>query len=65
MPSPQPPEPLTAVDLMLDLQGIPASPDEREAMAATFAASRAAAAALYTLPGVRYELPALTWSAAL
>lgn len=65
MPSPEPPAPQAAVDLLLDLAGIPASPDEREAMAATFAASRVSAAALYTIPGVRYELPALTWSAAL
>lgn len=54
-----------SVAAALAMAGLSLSPAEAEALAETFAHSRAAVDALYRIPEVRYELPALTWSASL
>lgn len=57
------PNPHDLVRAMLGVSGIAPADAEIDAMAAGFTASRARVSALYTIPGIRYELPALTWSA--
>ncbi|MCW2598904.1 MAG: hypothetical protein JWM02_733 [Frankiales bacterium] len=61
-PSPSPSS-QEAVQALLGIAGITVHADEEAAMVAAFAAQRTAVAALYAVPAVRYELPALTWSA--
>ncbi len=51
----------TAVLTLLQLHGLTPSATEIDAMVAGFPAARAAVAALYTVPGVRYEEPAVTF----
>jgi hypothetical protein len=46
---------------LLKMSGLTPAPDEIEVMVAGLAPSRAAVAALYTMPGVRYEEPAVTF----
>ena len=57
------PDPAAQVAALLDLAGIAPGAEETAGMVATFTASRRAVDALYDVPGVRYESPALTWSA--
>jgi hypothetical protein len=56
-------DPAAAVTHLFVLAGI--APDEEEVQAVVDAlpASRESVAALYRVPGVRYEVPALMWSA--
>lgn len=51
----------TTVLALLKMSGLSPAPDEVDLMVAGFAPSRAAMSALYTMPGVRYEEPAVTF----
>lgn len=57
--------PQASVSALLAMAGLAVYPVEAAALADAFAQSRAAVDALYRVPDVRYELPALTWSAEL
>jgi hypothetical protein len=46
---------------LLKMSGLTPAPEEVELMIAGLAPSRAAVGALYTMPGVRYEEPAVTF----
>lgn len=54
-----------AVSTLLAMAGLTVSAEEAAALAIAFAQSRTAVDALYRVPDVRYELPALTWSAVI
>jgi uncharacterized 2Fe-2S/4Fe-4S cluster protein (DUF4445 family) len=49
------------VDALLALHGITPSEDEIAKLVEAFPATRAAVATLYTMEGVRYEEPAITF----
>lgn len=49
------------VSALLQLHGITPSAEEFDKLVESYAPTRAAVAALYTMPGVRYEEPAITF----
>lgn len=49
------------VSALLQMNGLSPSAEEIDAMVAGYPAARAMVAALYTMPGVRYEEPAVTF----
>jgi hypothetical protein len=51
----------TLVLAALQQAGITPSPDEIDTMVTAYPTAREATAALYTVPGVRYEDPAITF----
>jgi hypothetical protein len=53
-----------AIDAMLDAAGLQPSADEREALSRLYATFKPGLDALYALPEVRYEAPALVFQAA-
>jgi hypothetical protein len=53
------------VGALLTMAGLAIFDEERDTMIAGFAKTRAAVDALYRVPEVRYEVPALTWSAVI
>lgn len=53
----------SAVDQLLAIAGVSPGSSETAAMVDAFAGARTSIEALYKVPGVRYELPALSWSA--
>jgi hypothetical protein len=53
-----------AIDAMLDAAGLQPSADEREALSKLYATFKPGLDALYALPEVRYEAPALVFQAA-
>lgn len=52
------------IDAMLSAAGLNPSPEEREALGAMYATFKPGMDALYALPEVRYEAPALVFQAA-
>jgi hypothetical protein len=55
--------PAAAIDQLIALAGITPDEDELQAMVDALPVQREAVAALYRVPGVRYEVPCLTWNA--
>lgn len=53
-----------AIEAMLDAAGLKPSADEREALGSLYATFKPGLDALYALPAVRYEAPALVFQAA-
>lgn len=53
-----------AIDAMLSAAGLDPSAEEREALGALYATFKPGVDALYALPEVRYEAPALVFQAA-
>ena len=51
----------TTVLALLQMNGLTPAEKEIDAMVAGYSASRAMVASLYTMPGVRYEEPAVTF----
>jgi hypothetical protein len=51
----------TTVLALLKMSGLSPTPDEVDAMVAGYPVSRQMMAALYAMPGVRYEEPAVTF----
>ncbi len=51
----------TAVLTLLQMNGLTPTEKEIDAMVAGYPAARAMVASLYTMPGVRYEEPAVTF----
>jgi hypothetical protein len=51
----------TTVLALLQMNGLTPTDKEIEVMVAGYAASRAMVSSLYTMPGVRYEEPAVTF----
>ncbi len=51
----------TTVLALLAMNSLEPSTEEVDAMVAAYPASRAMIASLYTMPGVRYEEPAVTF----
>ncbi|GAA3095097.1 hypothetical protein JOF29_004102 [Kribbella aluminosa] len=49
------------VAALLQLHTLSPAPDEVDKLIAAYGPTRAAVAALYTMPGVRYEEPAITF----
>jgi hypothetical protein len=49
------------VEALLTMNGLAPSPEEVEALVASYPTSRAAVDMLYAMPGVRYEEPAVTF----
>lgn len=49
------------VESLLAMSGITPTPAEVDQLVGSYPATRAAVAALYTMPGVRYEEPAVTF----
>ncbi|MCW2540245.1 MAG: hypothetical protein JWN95_1970 [Frankiales bacterium] len=58
----QTPDSEAIVSALLTMAGLSIFDDEKAALVGGFAANRAAVDALYKVPEVRYEVPALTWS---
>jgi len=55
------PDDRTIVESLLAMNGLTPTPAEVDKLVAGYAPSRAAAETLYTMPGVRYEVPAITF----
>jgi hypothetical protein len=49
------------VESLLTMHGISPTPAEVDTLVASYPQTRASVASLYTLPGVRYEDPAITF----
>jgi hypothetical protein len=56
-------DPAAAVAQLAALAGFTPGEDERQALVDALPVTRESIAALYRVPGVRYEIPALMWSA--
>jgi len=52
-----------AIAQLIALAGITPNEEETQAMVDALPVNRASVDALYAVPGVRYEVPCLTWSA--
>lgn len=62
LPTPAPVDE-AAVDAALAAAGISVAPDDRARLLTVYATCRPAIAAMYALPEVRYEIPALVFQA--
>jgi len=62
MPSAQPDD-REVVNALLTLNGLQPSPEEVDGLVAAYPGLRDAVAKLYTMPGVRYAEPAVTFDA--
>jgi hypothetical protein len=51
----------TSVLALLQMSGLTPTPEEIDTMVAGYPLARQAAQSLYTVPGVRYETPAITF----
>jgi hypothetical protein len=51
----------TSVLALLQMSGLTPTPDEIDTMVTAYPLARQAVASLYTVPGVRYETPAITF----
>jgi hypothetical protein len=56
-------DPAAAVAALAALAGFTPDEEETQALVDALPVSRESIAALYRVPGVRYEIPTLTWSA--
>jgi hypothetical protein len=51
----------TSVLALLQMSGLAPTPDEIDTMVTAYPLARQAVESLYTVPGVRYETPAITF----